>query len=110
VRSVQRFYTLSFTEIFHLWLFTAKLFFAFSRVQLGTTSELLTFRYATPGIGVSFENGSGARPVASNVTVVDSTTITAMVTVKTGGGPRSDRVWDVRVGSDVLPNGFTVQP
>jgi len=62
------------------------------------------------GMGVSFENGSGARPVASNVTVVDSTTITAMVTVKTGGGPRSDRVWDVRVGSDVLPNGFTVQP
>jgi hypothetical protein len=62
------------------------------------------------GMGVSFENGSGARPVASNVTVVDSTTITATVTVKTGGGPRSDRVWDVRVGSEVLPNGFTVQP
>jgi hypothetical protein len=62
------------------------------------------------GMGVSFENGSGARPVASNVTVVDSTTITATVTVKTGGGPRSDRVWDVRVGSGILPNGFTVQP
>ena len=62
------------------------------------------------GIGVSFENGSGARPEASNVTVIDSTTITATVTVKTGGGPRSDRVWDVRVGSDVLFNGFAVQP
>src|SRR5215510_8158943 len=62
------------------------------------------------GMGVSFENGSGARPVASNVTVIDSTTITATVTVTTGGGPRSDRVWDVRVGSDVLFNGFAVQP
>jgi Lysyl oxidase len=62
------------------------------------------------GMGVSFENGSGARPVASNVTVVDSTTITATVTVKSGGGPRSDRVWDVRVGSGVLANGFAVQP
>jgi len=61
------------------------------------------------GVGVSFENGSGARPEASNVTVVDSTTITATVIVKTGGGPRSDRVWDVRVGSGVLANGFTVQ-
>jgi len=62
------------------------------------------------GMGVSFENGSGARPVASNVTVVDSTTITATVSVKSGGGPRSDRVWDVRVGSGVLANSFTVQP
>jgi hypothetical protein len=62
------------------------------------------------GMGVSFENGSGARPEASNVTVVDSTTITATVIVKTGGGPRSDRVWDVRVGSGVLANGFAVQP
>ena len=61
------------------------------------------------GMGVSFENGSGARPVASNVTVVDSTTITATVTVTTGG-PKNDRVWDVRVGSGVLPNGFAVQP
>jgi hypothetical protein len=61
------------------------------------------------GMGVSFENGTGTRPEASNVTVVDSTTITATVTVKTGGGPRSDRVWDVRVGSGVLPNGFLVQ-
>jgi Lysyl oxidase len=61
------------------------------------------------GMGVSFENGSGARPEASNVTVVNSTTITATVTVKTGG-PRNDRIWDVRVGSGVLPNGFAVQP
>ena len=61
------------------------------------------------GMGVSFENGSGARPVASNVTVVDTTTITATVTVKTGG-PKNDQVWDVRVGAGVLSNGFAVQP
>jgi hypothetical protein len=48
VRSVQRFYTLSFTEIFPSGPFTAKLFFAFTRLQLGTTSEFLTFRYAIP--------------------------------------------------------------
>jgi Lysyl oxidase len=78
--------------------------------QGSITPVTITGSNFAAGMGVSFENGSGARPVASNVTVVDSTTITAMITVKTGGGPRSDRVWDVRVGSDVLPNGFTVQP
>jgi lysyl oxidase len=60
------------------------------------------------GMLVSFENGSGPRPTASNVTVVDAHTITANVTVAKGGGGR-DRVWDVRVGSGVLLRGFTVQ-
>ncbi|HEX7232418.1 MAG TPA: lysyl oxidase family protein [Candidatus Binatia bacterium] len=60
------------------------------------------------GMGVSFENGSGARPAASNVTIVDSTTITATVTVKSGGA-KNDRIWDVRVGSGILPDGFLVQ-
>jgi hypothetical protein len=60
------------------------------------------------GMQVSFENGSGPRPTATNVTVVDANTITANVTVKSGGGGR-DRVWDVRVGSGVLPDGFAVQ-
>jgi hypothetical protein len=31
--------------------------------------------------GVTFENGSGARPTASNVTFVDANTITVDVTV-----------------------------
>jgi len=56
---------------------------------------------------VSFENGTGQRPTASNVIVVDANTITANVTVRSGG-VSSDRVWDVRVGSGVLPDGFTV--
>jgi len=61
------------------------------------------------GMGVSFENGSGPRPTASNVTVIDANTITATVTVKRGG-PARERVWDVRVGPGVLVGGFTVLP
>jgi hypothetical protein len=38
---------------------------------------------------------------------VNSTTITATVTIKNGGSSR-DRVWDLRVGSAVLSNAFTV--
>ncbi len=60
-------------------------------------------------MGVSFENGSGPRPTASNVSVIDANTITATVSVKSGGGG-SARVWDVRVGSGVLADGFTVLP
>lgn len=59
------------------------------------------------GMAVGFENGSGPAPVPSNVTVLDSSTITLTVTVKQGGG-NGDRIWDVRVGSAVLANGFEV--
>ncbi len=59
------------------------------------------------GLAVGFENGSGPAPVASNVTVLDSTTITLTVTVKSNGNA-SDRIWDLRVGSAVLPNAFEV--
>jgi len=64
------------------------------------------------GAQVTFENGSGPAPTASNVVVESSMAITAKVTAKSSG-PRGDRVWDVRVtntdGSfDVLPGGFTV--
>ena len=62
----------------------------------------------TPGIAVGFENGVGPTPVASNVTVLDSSTIVATVSVKGNGGRRDDPVWDVRVGSAVLPNAFEV--
>jgi hypothetical protein len=46
--------------------------------------------------------------------VVNGTTITAILTAKSGG-PRRDRVWDVRVtnpdgGSSVLAGGLTVTP
>jgi hypothetical protein len=61
-----------------------------------------------PGMAVGFENGSGPTPVASNVTVLDSSTIVATVTVKTGGGRQSDTLWDVRVGPALLLDGFQV--
>jgi hypothetical protein len=61
------------------------------------------------GMKVTFENGSGPRPTASDVIVQDANTIKATVTVKSGG-PASERIWDVRVGSAVVVDGFTVQP
>lgn len=61
------------------------------------------------GMGVSFENGSGARLTASDIVVVDESTITALVTIrKRGGGQNPDNVWDVRVGTAVLIDGFIV--
>jgi len=59
------------------------------------------------GMAVGFENGSGPAPVATNVTFVSDTTYRATVVVKSGGG-RQPRAWDVRVGSAVLPRGFTI--
>ena len=47
---------------------------------------------------VQFLNGGGPNPSASNVVVVDSNTITAMVNAPGGGGKR-DRQWDARVNS-----------
>jgi hypothetical protein len=66
------------------------------------------------GADVTFENGAGPNPKASNVSVSDSNMITATVTAKSGGPPR-DRLWDVRVtnpegSSGVLVGGFTVTP
>jgi hypothetical protein len=63
-----------------------------------------------PGTSVSFEGGSGAPPTAKNVVVSDNgTKIEATVTIKKGK-PGRNPVWDVRVGSGILFNGFTVQP
>ena len=66
------------------------------------------------GASVSLEGGQGPTPVVSNVVFVNSTTITATITTKSGG-PSRYRLWDVRVtnpdmGSDVLEDGFTVTP
>jgi hypothetical protein len=61
------------------------------------------------GMAVGFENGSGPAPTAKNVRVVDANTITLTITIKAGGS-RRERLWDVRVGSGVLPKGFKVVP
>lgn len=62
------------------------------------------------GMQVSFENGTGSQPVASQVVVLDDTTISASVSVKTKGRRNPDNVWDVRVGTGVLKDGFTIVP
>lgn len=61
------------------------------------------------GMDVSFENGSGARLTASDVVVVDGSTITALVTIRKRG-KETDNIWDVRVGGGVLIDGFVVSP
>ncbi len=84
-------------------------------MQAGTTIDVtITGSGFEAGADVTFENGSGPTPSASNIVVVDASTITATVTAKSGGPPR-DRVWDVRVtnpdgSSGVLVGGFTVTP
>ncbi len=64
------------------------------------------------GATITFVNGKGPTPVASNVIVDNNSTIIALVTAG-GGGPRRDRVWDVTVtnpdsSSDTLVGGLTI--
>ena len=66
------------------------------------------------GATVTFKRGDGPAPTASNVVVVDANTITATVTVSSGGTSRN-RVFDVAVTntkgrSARLKDGFTVIP
>lgn len=72
----------------------------------GTTAEV-TIRGSgfSSGTTVRFENGSGAKPVATINSVSDNE-IKAMVTVKKGARGN----WDVQVDSYVVSNGFTVEP
>jgi len=77
-------------------------------ILVGTTVDVtIKGSNFAPGMAVGFENDIGPTPVASNVTVLDSSTIVATVSVK-GGGRRDDPIWDVRVGPTVFPNGFEV--
>jgi len=84
-------------------------------MQAGTTiSVTISGSGFATGAEVTFENGAGPAPTASNVDVIDSNTITATITAKSGGPPRP-RVWDVRVtnpddSSGLLIDGFTVTP
>jgi hypothetical protein len=81
-----------------------------SSAFVGTViNAVITGTNFAPGIAVGFENGSGPAPVASNVTVQDSSTIALTISVKSGKNGNGDPVWDLRVGPVVLPNAFTVQ-
>jgi hypothetical protein len=74
-----------------------------------TVNVTITGSGFTPGIAVGFENGTGPAPLLGSVNVVNANTLTAVVTVKNGGGKQL-RVWDVRVGSGVLFKAFTIKP
>lgn len=82
--------------------------------RMGTSVQVTITGYGfTAGMGVSFEGGSGPRPVASNVQLASNTDsvdqITATVTVPSKKGKIRDPLWNVRVGSGgVLANGFRV--
>ena len=80
-------------------------------IKAGTSTQVTVYGSGfAAGMSLGFENGSGPAPVASNVVVAaDGDTITATVSVKSGGGKRP-RAWDVRVSSAVLPRAFTVLP
>jgi len=84
-------------------------------VQAGWTGDVtITGSGFVSGADVTFENGIGPAPTASNIQVVDGNTIMATVSTKSGGPPRN-RVWDVRAtnpdgSSGVLIGGFTVTP
>ena len=63
------------------------------------------------GLGVSFENGSGAKLTVSDIVVDSSTAISAIVTIQKQGNARSgDSSWDLRVGDAVLRDAFVVLP
>lgn len=58
---------------------------------------------------VRFVNGKGPAPSFSNINVIDENTIQAVVKVKKGG-PRRTRVWDLQVGTGLLPNALNITP
>ncbi len=84
-------------------------------VQAGKSVDVkITGNNFAAGAIVTFKGGIGPAPTASNVVVVDANTITATVTVNSGG-PSRNRVWDVAVANNKgrggqLKDGFTVTP
>ena len=82
--------------------------------RIGTSVQVTITGYGfSPGMGVTFDSGSGPRPVASNVQLTSNTAsvdqITATVTVPYKKQAGRDPVWNVRVGNGgVLSNGFRV--
>jgi hypothetical protein len=66
----------------------------------------------TDSLGVSFENGSGAKLTVTDVSASgDGTRIDAILTISKRGNPRNpDTLWDLRVGDAVLPDAFLVIP
>ncbi len=84
-------------------------------VQAGKSVEItIKGNNFASGDIVSFKGGKGPVPTATNVTVQDANTITATVTVNSGG-PSNNREWDVVVTNSKrktgkLKDGFVVTP
>lgn len=83
--------------------------------RIGQTVQVTISGYGfSQGMAVGFEGGNGPRPEVSNVVLasdsdtVDLITATVTVPAKRKGG--RDPVWNLRVGTSVLPDAFTVQP
>jgi|GEM_PF-6094914 len=80
----------------------------------GTTVQVTITGYGfSAGMPVTFEGGTGPRPVASNVQLASDTdgldVLTATVTVPVKKQLGKQPVWDVRVGSGgLLPDAFTI--
>jgi PKD repeat protein len=67
-----------------------------------------------PGASLSFASGAGPAPTVSWVSVQHGGSLSAQITIK-GGGPKTDRYWDVVVtnpdgSTAVLQGGLTVTP
>lgn len=84
-----------------------------STAPVGSATQVTITGYGfAPGSTVTFDSGNGPRPVASNVVLAADTdsvdTITATITVPNRRNLGKDSVWNLRVGSGLLPNAFTV--
>jgi hypothetical protein len=64
--------------------------------NVGVTTFVITGTGFANGAAVTFVNGSGPTPRVISVTRNSSTQLTLSVEIKTGG-PRKNRLWDVRV-------------
>ena len=84
-------------------------------MQRGTTINVaIVGKGFSAGAAISFASGNGRAPSVSNIVFVDSDTLTADVTAKSGGPSRAVK-WDVVVTnpdgqSGRLSAGFTVTP
>jgi hypothetical protein len=84
--------------------------------KMGTTVQVTITGFGfTPGMSVTFEGGTGPRPVASNIVLASDTEtvdmITATVTIPKKKQLGKRPVWDVRVGSGgLLQDAFRVTP
>lgn len=64
--------------------------------RAGTVTFIVAGAGFAPGAGLTFQDGDGPAPRVRNVTRDSSTQLTAIVEIR-AGGPRRDRLWDVRV-------------